>query len=325
MNCGIAAHETIRRYCNEKIRQRKERKMSVLEFIKVVILGIVEGITEWLPISSTGHMILVDEFIKMEMTPEFKEFFLVVIQLGAILAVVVLYWSKLWPFYIREISPKKRKELNRMNPVSRMALTFVEKFCNKDKWILWFKILVACIPTIVIALPFNDIIEEKFNNYIVVAIALIVYGVIFILIENYNKRRKPVCTSLEELSFGTAFKIGIFQVLSVIPGTSRSGSTIIGGILVGTSRTVAAEFTFFLAIPVMFGASLLKLVKFGFAFTPAEILTLVTGVVVAFFVSIIAIKFLMGYIKKHDFKAFGWYRIVLGILVLGYFAVAVHR
>ena len=325
MNCGIAAHETIRRYCNEKIRQRKERKMSVLEFIKVVILGIVEGITEWLPISSTGHMILVDEFIKMEMTPEFKEFFLVVIQLGAILAVVVLYWSKLWPFYIREISPKKRKELNRMNPVSRMALTFVEKFCDKDKWILWFKILVACIPTIVIALPFNDIIEEKFNNYVVVAIALIVYGVIFILVENYNKRRKPVCTSLEELSFGTAFKIGIFQVLSVIPGTSRSGSTIIGGILVGTSRTVAAEFTFFLAIPVMFGASLLKLVKFGFAFTPAEILTLVTGVVVAFFVSIIAIKFLMGYIKKHDFKAFGWYRIVLGILVLGYFAVAVHR
>lgn len=325
MNCGIAAHETIRMYCNEKIRQRKERKMSVLEFIKVVILGIVEGITEWLPISSTGHMILVDEFIKMEMTPEFKEFFLVVIQLGAILAVVVLYWSKLWPFYIREISPKKRKELNRMNPVSRMALTFVEKFCNKDKWILWFKILVACIPTIVIALPFNDIIEEKFNNYVVVAIALIVYGVIFILIENYNKRRKPVCTSLEELSFGTAFKIGIFQVLSVIPGTSRSGSTIIGGILVGTSRTVAAEFTFFLAIPVMFGASLLKLVKFGFAFTPAEILTLVTGVVVAFFVSVIAIKFLMGYIKKHDFKAFGWYRIVLGILVLGYFAVAVHR
>lgn len=325
MNCGIAAHETIRRHCNEKIRQRKERKMSVLEFIKVVILGIVEGITEWLPISSTGHMILVDEFIKMEMTPEFKEFFLVVIQLGAILAVVVLYWSKLWPFYIREISPKKRKELNRMNPVSRMALTFVEKFCNKDKWILWFKILVACIPTIVIALPFNDIIEEKFNNYVVVAIALIVYGVIFILVENYNKRRKPVCTSLEELSFGTAFKIGIFQVLSVIPGTSRSGSTIIGGILVGTSRTVAAEFTFFLAIPVMFGASLLKLIKFGFAFTPAEILTLVTGVVVAFFVSIIAIKFLMGYIKKHDFKAFGWYRIVLGILVLGYFAVAVHR
>ena len=248
--------------------------MSVLEFIKVVILGIVEGITEWLPISSTGHMILVDEFIKMDMTTEFKDFFLVVIQLGAILAVVVLYWSKLWPFYIRQI---------------------------------------------VIARPFNDFIEEKFNNYVVVAMALIVYGVIFIIVENYNKRRKPICTSLEDLSFATAFKIGIFQVLSVIPGTSRSGSTIIGGILVGTSRTVAAEFTFFLAIPVMFGASLLKLVKFGFTFTPAEVLTLVTGIVVAFFVSIIAIKFLMGYIKKHDFKAFGWYRIVLGVLVLGYF------
>ena len=283
--------------------------MSVLEFIKVVILGIVEGITEWLPISSTGHMILVDEFIKMDMTTEFKDFFLVVIQLGAILAVVVLYWSKLWPFYIRQIPKKKKAQIARKNPFSRIVLTFVEKFCDKDKWILWFKIIVACIPTIVIALPFNDFIEEKFNNYVVVAIALIVYGVIFIIVENYNKRRKPICTSLEDLSFATAFKIGIFQVLSVIPGTSRSGSTIIGGILVGTSRTVAAEFTFFLAIPVMF----------GFTFTPAEVLTLVTGVVVAFFVSIIAIKFLMGYIKKHDFKAFGWYRIVLGVLVLGYF------
>ena len=293
--------------------------MSVLEFIKVVILGIVEGITEWLPISSTGHMILVDEFVKMDMTAEFKEFFLVVIQLGAILAVVVLYWGKLWPFYIREISRKKKAELARKNPVARVSLTFVEKFCDKEKWILWFKILVACIPTIVIALPFNDIIEEKFNNYVVVAIALIVYGVLFIVVENRNKSRKPVCTSLEDLSFATAFKIGIFQVLSVIPGTSRSGSTIIGGILVGTSRTVAAEFTFFLAIPVMFGASLLKLVKFGLAFTAAEVLTLVTGVVVAFFVSVIAIKFLMGYIKKNDFKAFGWYRIILGVLVLGYF------
>ena len=189
--------------------------MSVLEFIKVVILGIVEGITEWLPISSTGHMILVDEFIKMDMTTEFKDFFLVVIQLGAILAVVVLYWSKLWPFYIRQIPKKKKAQIARKNPFSRIVLTFVEKFCDKDKWILWFKILVACIPTIVIALPFNDYIEEKFNNYVVVAIALIVYGVIFIIIENYNKRRKPICTSLEDLSFATAFKIGIFQVLSV--------------------------------------------------------------------------------------------------------------
>ena len=293
--------------------------MSVLEFIKVVILGIVEGITEWLPISSTGHMILVDEFIKMDMSTEFKDFFLVVIQLGAILAVVVLYWSKLWPFYIRQIPKKKKAQIARKNPFSRIVLTFVEKFCDKDKWILWFKIIVACIPTIVIALPFNDFIEEKFNNYVVVAIALIVYGILFIVIENYNKRRRPICTNLENLSFKTALIIGLFQVLSVVPGTSRSGSTIIGGILAGTSRTVAAEFTFFLGIPVMFGASLLKILKFGFSFTGTEVMILIVGMVVAFVVSIIAIKFLMGYIKKHDFKAFGWYRIALGILVLGYF------
>nr|WP_296155913.1 undecaprenyl-diphosphate phosphatase [uncultured Blautia sp.] len=294
--------------------------MNIVEFIKAVILGIVEGITEWLPISSTGHMILVDEFIKLNVTDEFKEFFLVVIQLGAILAVVVLYWSKLWPFYIRPLSAKQKKVLSGKPVVTRGILTFVERFCDKDKWILWFKILFACIPTIVIALPFNDVIEKNFNNYVVVAIALIVYGVIFIIVEDYNKKRKPTCTSLENLSFKTAFLIGIFQVLSVVPGTSRSGSTIIGGILVGTSRTVAAEFTFFLAIPVMFGASLLKLVKFGFVFTGTEIMILVTGVVVAFVVSILAIKFLMSYIKKHDFKAFGWYRIILGVLVLGYFA-----
>ena len=295
--------------------------MDILELLKVIILGIVEGITEWLPISSTGHMILVDEFIKLNMTKEFKEFFLVVIQLGAILAVVVLYWGKLWPFYIRELPRKTRLALKRKSTPVRLGWTFVERFCDKEKWILWFKILVACLPTIIIALPFNDIIEEKFNNYVVVAIALIVYGVLFIFIENYNKRRRPTCTSLENMSFKTAFLIGVFQVLSVIPGTSRSGSTIIGGILVGTSRTVAAEFTFFLAIPVMFGASLLKLVKFGFAFTASEVIMLVVGILVAFVVSILAIKFLVGYIKKHDFKAFGWYRIVLGVLVLLYFLV----
>lgn len=293
--------------------------MEILELIKVIILGIVEGITEWLPISSTGHMILVDEFIKLNVSDEFMEFFLVVIQLGAILAVVVLYWSKLWPFYIREIPKKKQRAIAQQPAVSRAILTFVERFCDKDKWILWFKIIVACLPTIIIALPFNDVIEEKFYNYVVVAIALIVYGVLFIFIENYNKRRRPSCTSLEDLSFKTAFLIGVFQVLAVIPGTSRSGSTIIGGILLGTSRTVAAEFTFFLAIPVMFGASLLKLVKFGFAFTANEVIILVVGMLVAFVVSILAIKFLMGYIKKHDFKVFGWYRIILGILVLGYF------
>ncbi len=299
--------------------KRKEKKMDIIEFLKVVFLGIVEGITEWLPISSTGHMILVDEFIKLNVTKEFKDVFLVVIQLGAILAVVVLYWNKLWPFYSREIPKKKKAAIAKQPAVFRGIMTFVERFCDKEKWILWFKILVACIPTIVIALPFNDFIEAKFNNYVVVAIALIVYGVIFILIEDYNKKRRPTCRSLEEMSFKTAFLIGIFQVLSVIPGTSRSGSTIIGGILVGTSRTVAAEFTFFLAIPVMAGASLLKLVKFGLGFTGTEILILLTGVVVAFVVSILAIKFLVGYIKKHDFKVFGWYRIVLGVLVLGYF------
>lgn len=293
--------------------------MGILEFFKVVLLGIVEGITEWLPISSTGHMILVDEFIKLNVTQEFKEFFLVVIQLGAILAVVLLYWGKLWPFYNRPVSGKVKAELKGEPAVKRGVLTFVERFCDKEKWVLWFKIFVACIPTIVIALPFNDIIEEKFNNYVVVAIALIVYGVLFIVIENYNKKRRPSCKSLQSMSFKTAFIIGLFQVFSVIPGTSRSGSTIIGGILAGTSRTVAAEFTFFLAIPVMFGASLLKLIKFGLAFTGTEVLILVTGCFVSFVVSIFAIKFLMGYIKKHDFKVFGWYRIVLGVMVLGYF------
>ena len=299
-------------------RIRKEVKY-MLEMLKVIFLGIVEGITEWLPISSTGHMILVDEFLKLNVTEEFKNLFFVVIQLGAILAVVVLYWNKLWPFYIRPVSAKKQAILDRQPTVSRGILTFVEKFCDKDKWVLWFKIIVACIPTILIGLQFNDVIEEKFNNYVVVAIALIFYGILFIVIENYNKRRKPTCTSLDKLSFKTAFIIGLFQVLSVIPGTSRSGSTIIGGILAGTSRTVAAEFTFFLGIPVMFGASLLKLLKFGFSFTGTELMILIVGMVVAFVVSVIAIKFLMGYIKKHDFKVFGWYRIVLGILVLGYF------
>ena len=293
--------------------------MDIFELLKVIFLGIVEGITEWLPISSTGHMILVDEFIKLNVSQEFKELFFVVIQLGAIFAVILLYWNKLWPFYIRPITKRQRAMANKMPTVQRGAYLFVEQFCDKEKWILWFKIFVACLPTIIIALPFNDIIEEKFNNYVVVAIALIVYGVLFIVIENYNKRRRASCRNLQELSFKTALIIGAFQVLSVIPGTSRSGSTIIGGILAGTSRTVAAEFTFFLAIPVMFGASLLKLVKFGLSFTGTEIIILIVGCLVSFVVSILAIKFLVGYIKKHDFKVFGWYRIILGVLVLGYF------
>ncbi len=295
--------------------------MDFVELLKVILLGIVEGITEWLPVSSTGHMILVDEFIHLNVTEQFRELFLVVIQLGAILAVIVLYFPKLWPFCIRELSPQRRREINRLPGWQRPAVTFAERFCDREKWILWFKILAACIPTIIIALPFNDLIEEKFNNYIVVAIALIVYGVAFIFIERYNKTRRPTTRSLEKLSFKTALIIGVFQVLSVIPGTSRSGSTIIGGILAGTTRTVAAEFTFFLAIPVMFGASLLKLVKFGLHFTAAEAVYLTVGCLVAFIVSIIAIKFLIGYIKKHDFTAFGWYRIALGLLVLIYFVI----
>lgn len=296
--------------------------MIFIELLKVILLGIVEGITEWLPISSTGHMILVDEFIKLNVSEAFMEFFLVVIQLGAILAVVVLYWNKLWPFYIRKIPKKTQMALRKQPAVPRTVLTFVEKYCDKDKWILWFKILVACLPTIIIALPFNDIIEKKFYNYVVVAIMLIVYGVLFIVIENYNKRRRPTCTRLDELSFKTALIIGCFQVLSVIPGTSRSGSTIIGGILAGTSRTVAAEFTFFLAIPVMFGASLLKVFKFikaGSGFMTMEAAVLLVGMIVAFVVSLVVIKMLLGYIRKHDFKVFGWYRIILGIIVLAYF------
>ena len=272
--------------------------MSIIEFFKVVILGIIEGITEWLPISSTGHLILADEFIKLNVSDAFMQMFLVVIQLGAILAVVVLYFKKLWPFCTWEGNGEVLK--------------------SKDKWILWGKIVLACLPAICIS-PFNDFIEEKFNNYVVVAMMLIVYGILFIIIENYNKKRTPTCTSLKEMSVKTALLIGLFQVLAVVPGTSRSGSTIIGGILIGVSRTVVAEFTFFLGIPVMFGASLLKVVKFGFDFTGTEITILLLGMAVAFFVSILAIKFLIGYIKKHDFKAFGWYRIVLGIVGLGYF------
>ena len=293
--------------------------MDIIEFFKVVILGIVEGITEWLPISSTGHMILVDEFVNLNVTKDFKDLFLVVIQLGAILAVVVLYWHKLWPFYNKTLSKRTRVAISHKPGWAQPILIFRERFCDKEKWVLWFKIIVACLPAIIIGLPFDDLIEEKFMNYVVVAIALIVYGILFIVIENYNKNRKASCASLEEMSFKTAFLIGCFQVLSLIPGTSRSGSTIIGGILLGTSRTVAAEFTFFLGIPVMFGASLLKIVKFGFEFTSTEVIILLIGMVVAFVVSILAIKFLMGYIKRHDFKAFGWYRIVLGVLVLGYF------
>lgn len=272
--------------------------MKILEILQVIILGIVEGITEWLPISSTGHMILVEQFIKLNVTDSFMEMFRVVIQLGAIMAVVVLYFNKLNPF-----SLSKTKEE------------------RKDTWELWFKVLVSCIPAGVIGILFDDKIDAMFYNYITVAITLIVYGALFIIIENKNKDKKPKYNSLKKITYNIAFIIGLFQVLALIPGTSRSGATIVGALMFGVSRTVVAEYTFFLGIPVMFGASLLKLVKFGFNFTQAEVIILLVGMLTAFLVSILAIKFLMNYIKKNDFKAFGWYRIILGIIVLLYFLV----
>lgn len=293
----------------------------MIEILKVILLGIVEGITEWLPISSTGHMILVDEFIHLNVSESYMEMFLVVIQLGAILAVVVLFWNKLWPFHGKSKAPeesfwKKTSDNKALAGIQQ----FTDSYVDMNKIIMWLKIVVSCLPVMIVALPFNDIIEAKFNNYVVVAIALIVYGILFIVIENYNrKRRRAVVRRISDITWTTALLIGVFQILSVIPGTSRSGSTIIGGILLGTSRKLAAEYTFFLAIPVMFGASLLKIVKFGLDFTGIEIAYLVIGMLTAFIVSLFAIKFLMGYIRKHDFKAFGWYRIILGLLVLGYF------
>ena len=287
---------------------------SFIEILKVIFLGIVEGITEWLPISSTGHLILVEEFVKLNVSQEFWDMFMVVIQLGAIFAVVVLYWKDLWPF--RNKKPK-HENVTKVEKAAGVLCRFVKI----DKMIMWFKILVSCIPAIIIGLPFNDFIEEKFNNWFVVSVMLIVYGVMFLIVEDYNEKRQAKYNSISEITWKTALFIGIFQVLSLIPGTSRSGATIIGGILVGASRTVAAEYTFFLAIPVMFGASLLKIVKFGMNFTSWEVVILLVGMVVSFVVSILAIKFLMGYIKKHNFKVFGWYRIVLGIIVILFFTI----
>lgn len=273
--------------------------MDFFEILKVIFLGIVEGITEWLPISSTGHMILVDELISLNVTPEFKEMFLIVIQLGAILAVIFLYWNKIFPFSFKK----------------------GESFIKMDIMTLWFKIVVACLPATVMVLLFDDLIDQYFYNYVTVAITLIVYGVLFIVIENRNKHRRPKIEALPDLTYKTALYIGLFQLLSMIPGTSRSGSTILGAIILGTSRGIAAEFSFFLGIPAMFGYSLLKMLKFGFNFTSNEVLTLVLGMLTAFVVSVIVIKFLIGYLKKNDFKVFGYYRIILGILVLLYFTV----
>ena len=273
--------------------------MEWIEYLKVIILGIVEGITEWLPISSTGHLILVDEFMKLNMSDAFKEMFDVLIQLGAIMAVVVIYFKKLLP-----VDAVKKDD-------NKSGLAW-----NKDKLILWCKILVACLPAAIIGLPLDDKIDELFFNAPTVAIMLIVYGIAFIIVEKLHKGKNFKINSIGEITFKTAALIGIFQVLALIPGTSRSGATIVGALLIGVSRTVAAEYTFFLAIPVMFGASLLKLVKFGFHFTGEEAAILIIGMIVAFVVSLIVIKFLMGYIKKHNFIVFGWYRIVLGAIVL---------
>lgn len=272
----------------------------MLEILKAFILGLVEGITEWLPVSSTGHMILVDEFIKLDVTDEFRSMFLVVIQLGAILAVVVMFWKKLWPFGIQE------KKLLIKKPIFTM----------------WFKVIVACIPAAIVGLLFDEELEALFYNWQTVSIMLILVGICFIVIENYNKKRTPKINSIAEITYPIAFYIGLFQLIAaVFPGTSRSGATIVGALLLGVSRTVAAEFTFFLAVPVMFGASALKLVQYGFSYTGQEIAILLVGLVTAFVVSLFIIKFLMSYIKKHDFKAFGWYRIVLGVVVIGYFAI----
>ena len=274
----------------------------MVEILKAVLFGVVEGITEWLPISSTGHMILLNEFVKLEVSPQFWEMFLVVIQLGAILAVVMLYWNRIFPFEIGG-----------------------SEIIRKDVFAMWGKVIVGCLPAVIIGLPFDDTFEALFYNYQTVAVALIVFGIAFILIENRKKKQQPRINSIAEMSVQTAFIIGIFQLIAgIFPGTSRSGSTIVGALLLGVSRTAAAEFTFFMAIPVMFGASLLKIVKYlleGMTLGVSEWSILLIGCVVAFFVSVFAIKFLMGYIQKNNFKVFGWYRIVLGALVLLYFGI----
>lgn len=269
----------------------------MLEILKAVVYGIVEGITEWLPVSSTGHMILLEKVMPMEVSQEFWNMFLVVVQLGAILAVVLMFWKKIFPFHFGE-----------------------RKVVDWDIMELWGKILVACVPAGVVGVVFGDWLDENLYNYWVVAVMLIAVGIIFIIVENKNKHNKPVICSTRDLTWQVAFIIGLYQlVAAVFPGTSRSGATIIGALMIGVSRTVAAEFTFYLAIPVMFGASFLKLLKFGFSFTGQELAILLVGMGVSFLVSVVVIRFLMGYIRKHDFKVFGWYRIFLGALVLIYF------
>jgi undecaprenyl-diphosphatase len=289
--------------------------MDLLELLKAILFGIVEGITEWLPISSTGHMILLNQFVKLNVTEDFWKMFEVVIQLGAIIAVVVLFWNKLWPFTSKTI------KTNRSKNITGSTFETKKRICWKRGSLdMWIKIIIACVPAAVVGVLFDDKIDELFYHPIPVAIALIVVGVVFIIVETFGKNRKPSIRRIDDLTYKTAVWIGVFQMIAAIfPGTSRSGATIIGALLVGVSRAVATEFTFFLAVPVMFGASLLKIVKYifaGVAITGGELAILLLGTVVAFFVSIFVIKFLMGYIKKHDFKIFGWYRIILGIIVI---------
>lgn len=280
-----------------------------MDIIKSIILGIIEGITEWLPISSTGHLIIADEFIKLGMTDEFMEMFNVVIQLGAILAVVVIFWNKMWPF-----TADKTKGYN--------YITKGNGLIKKDVMDMWFKVIAAMLPAAIVGIPFDNYFEKHFHNWQMVSAALIAYGVLFIVIEKINKSRKPKVNSIPELSYKTALLIGCFQALSLIPGTSRSGSTILGAMILGVSRVAGAEFSFFLAVPVMFGASLIKLLKFGFTFTGMELAVLAVGTLTSFIVSVIAIKFLISYVRRHDFSLFGYYRIALGVIVIAYFLIA---
>lgn len=271
----------------------------MLEFIKAIIFGLVEGITEWLPVSSTGHMILLNDILPLNVSAEFLEMFLVVIQLGAIMAVVILFWNQLFPFSFKE-----------------------KPFIKADIFSMWFKIVVACIPAVIVELLWGDIVDSTFYNPVSVACALIIVGILFIIVENSNKYKNATTNTIADITYKTAFLIGIFQLVAAIfPGTSRSGATIIGALILGVSRTVAAEFTFCLAVPVMFGASFIKLLKFGLHFNTEEFFILMIGMAVAYIVSVVVIKFLMGYIKKHDFKIFGWYRIALGLIVLIYFMI----
>lgn len=271
-----------------------ELGIDLLNFIKAIVIGIVEGITEWLPISSTGHMLLINDLWPLEMDPKFEEMFFVVIQLGAIIAVIVMFWDKIFP--IRRIQKKTCVD---------------KKICH-----LWLKIIVATLPAAILGLLFDDLLEEYFGTPLTIAIMLIVYGVAFIIVELWNKKRVPKVTDVNKIPYSIALAIGFFQALSMIPGTSRSGATIVGALILGVSRTSAAEFTFYLAIPTMIGASLYKLYKFGLQFTSGELIVLISGSIVAFAVSLFVIKFLMSYIKRHDFRIFGWYRIVLGLVVI---------